>query len=223
MIKQLFANRIRFISLSMCLILILNISMFSQNSESKKQITNNIGDTKTIELLKEITISSPTVVEKATINFIGYKLKTSLKNDQKSIDIPPFFHDIYDNKKLDILKASEIQNTYCLFKMYPNSPDFDYIMAVENKKNIADKKYAAISIEGGKFAKVTIIKKGHTAVGAMVAYLIEKWIPENNFKLSNKPVFIQYDERFELEYQKFGCKGNEYLGKPIIDIFIGIE
>lgn len=176
-----------------------------------------------LELIEKLVIGNPEIITKETTNYIGLVLKTSMKNDQKAKDIPPFFHDIYDNNKLEMVKSRKDDSTYCLFKMYPNTPDFDYIMAVENKDNLTNNDYDNISISGGKFVKITFIKRGHAEVGAIVRYIIEKWIPENKCKLGNKPIIIQYDERFKAEYQKYGYEGDKYLGNPIADLYVGIE
>jgi predicted transcriptional regulator YdeE len=63
---------------------------------------------------------------------IGYMITTSLERNQKKKDIPPFYHEIYDNDKLSVLGRANNRNMYCVFNIHEKGQDFDYCAAVEN-------------------------------------------------------------------------------------------
>ncbi len=55
-------------------------------------------------LIRKNIVTKPKVVELDEKNCIGYKKTTSFEGNQKKKDIPPFYHDVYDNDKLSALR-----------------------------------------------------------------------------------------------------------------------
>ena len=51
---------------------------------------------------------------------IGYMITTSFKGNQKKKDIPPFYHEIYDNDKLSVLRKDNDENMFCIFNIHKN-------------------------------------------------------------------------------------------------------
>ncbi|MBN2610119.1 MAG: effector binding domain-containing protein [Bacteroidales bacterium] len=168
-------------------------------------------------------LSTPKVSQLEAMKFIGYKITTTLKNNQQKEDIPPFYHKIYDNSKLDILKSGGEFKMYCIFDLHENQEDLDYYVAVENKTTINDKTFAQIQLPAGKYIQVELLKKNNKTVSMIMMYIKNMWMKTNGYKERNAPAFILYDERFHTNYQKFGCKGNDYLGNPLAVLYLPID
>ncbi len=177
-------------------------------------------------LLKSI-IRKNIVTQPKVINFnekqcIGYKITTSFKGNQKKKDIPPFYHDIYDNDKLKALRQDNDMNMYCIFNVHENGKDFDYYVATENKAGISGENYSEITLPQGRYVQIEFMKRNHTAAGQIVGYT-KMWIESNGYEERNSPPFILYDERFHSNYQKFGCKDDTYLGDPIAVLYAPLK
>lgn len=173
-------------------------------------------------IAKKYMISKPKAIQLKAMTFIGYKITTTLKSNKQKEDIPPFYHDIYDNNKLDVLKSSSEQKMYCIFDLYENQEDIDYYVAVEDKTNINDK-YAKIQLPAGKYIEVEVLKRNNKTVNMIMMYMKNMWMKANGYKERKSPPFILYDERFHLNYQKYGCKGDDYLGNPYATIYLPVE
>jgi len=168
-------------------------------------------------------LSAPKIIQLSAIKCIGYKISTTLKDNKQKEDIPPFYHNIYDNKKMDVLNSGSELNMYCIFDMHKNQEDFDYYIAVENKTGIKDKTYAEIELPAGKYIEVELLKRNNKTVSMIMMYVRKIWILKSSYKERKAPAFILYDERFHANYQKYGCKGNNYLGTPFATLYLPIE
>jgi predicted transcriptional regulator YdeE len=166
-------------------------------------------------IIRKNMVGQPEVIELEEKKCIGYMISTSLVGNQKKKDIPPFYHDIYDNDKLGVLREDNDQYMYCIYNLHENGKDFDYYVAVENKKGISADSYCEITLPKGKYVQVEFMKRNHTAAALMVVYIRKLWIGLNGYESRNSPTFMLYDERFHGNYQKFGCKDGNYLGDPI--------
>lgn len=162
-------------------------------------------------------------IQLPTKELIGYSITTTRRNNQQKEDIPPFFHNIYDNNMLDTLNCDSELKMHCVFNLHKNQEDFDYYIAVENK--IEDKKdeYAKIKISAGKYIQVEFIKRNNKVVNMIIMYMRGVWMKSNGYKERNAAPYIMYDERFHSNYQKFGYKGNDYLGEPIATLYLPVE
>lgn len=168
-------------------------------------------------------LTIPKVIQLPTMKFVGYKITTSLKNNRQKQDIPPFFHDIYDGNKLDVIKPGGEFKMYCLFNMHENQEDFDYFTAVENNTELNKDTFARIQTPAGKYIQLEFLKRNNKAVAMIVMFLRLIWIKKNGYKERKAPFFIVYDERFHKNYKAYGCSGNEYLGNPVATMFLPIE
>ena len=167
-------------------------------------------------------VTQPVVVNLAEKKCIGYRITTSFKGNQKKKDIPPFYHDIYDNDKLKILRQDNDMNMYCIFNIHENGKDFDYYVAVENKMDKHGKNYSEITLPKGQYVKIEFMKRNHTAAGQIVGYT-KLWIESNGYEGQNKPPFILYDNRFHRNYKEFGCKNGNYLGDPVAALYVPVK
>ena len=174
-------------------------------------------------LIRKNIVTQPKLIDLNEKQCIGYMITTSFKGNQKKKDIPPFWHDIYDNDKLSILKKDDDENMYCIFDFHNNGKDFDYYVAVENKTGISGESYSEITLPKGKYVQVEFMKRNHTAAALIAGYTRKIWIELNGYKERNSPAFILYDERFDQNYKKHGCKGKDYLGDPIATLHIPLE
>jgi len=168
-------------------------------------------------------LSTPKTIKLPDKKLIGYSITTTIKNNKQKEDIPPFYHDIYDNNKLGILKSDDEFNMYCIFDMHLNQEDFDYYITVENKTGIDDDEYAQIQIPEGKYIQVELIKRNNKTVSMIIFYIRNIWLKSNGYKERKAPLIILYDQRFHTNYQKYGCRGNDYLGMPVATLQIPVE
>ena len=172
---------------------------------------------------KKNLLSEPGVVLLEEKPCIGYSTTTTLKGNRKRKDIPPFFHDVYDNNKLGHLWTPYARNMYCIFDMHKNGQDFDYYIATDNKTNQHNNTYAEITIPNGKYVTVDLMKRNHTSVSKIMMYLRAIWIEANGYKARNSPAFILYDERFHSNYRLYGYFDGNYPGEPIASLYIPLE
>ena len=169
------------------------------------------------------TVSKPSVIELKEKSCIGFSITTTMKDDKKKEDIPPFFHDVYDNGKLNQLWHGHDRNMYCIFNLHPNMQDFDYYIATDNHHEQTNNEYKEITIPAGKYVTVEFLKINHTAVSKIMMYLRAIWLRENGYKARNSPAFILYDERFHSNYEQYGCVGGNYPGRPVATYFLPVE
>ena len=177
-------------------------------------------------IMKSITkknmLSAPRAIQLPAMKFIGYKITTTLKNNKQKEDIPPFYHEIYDNNKLDVLKSGPELKMYCIFDLHENQEEFDYYVAVENATGINDETHAKIQLAAGKYIRVDLLKRNNKTVSLIMMYIRNTWMKANAYKERNAPSFILYDERFHTNYQKYGCKGDDYLGNPVAALYLPV-
>ena len=168
-------------------------------------------------------ISPPKLIELEDKPCIGYTISTSVEGDRKKEDIPPFFHQIYDNNKLGPLWNKDDRNMYCIFNMHKNGKNFDYYIATENKLNLHNAEYAEITIPKGKYVMVELLKKNHTAVSEIMMFLRGAWMKAHGYKPANTPAFILYDERFHINYQIYGSVNGNYPGNPVATLYMPVK
>ena len=188
-----------------------------------KSIKNLIMHLVVTKSAKKHLVTRPEIVSLPEKKLIGYSIHTSIRNNQKQKDIPPFFHEVYDNNKLAKLNSGNELNMHCVFDMHENNEDFEYYVAVEDKTIKQSNGYATITLPSGIYVKTEFIKKNHKAVGMVLMYLRKFWVGKNGYKERLAPPFILYDERFHSNFRKYGCNGDNYLGKPVSVIYIPVE
>ena len=174
-------------------------------------------------LIRKNLVTQPKVVDLEESQCIGYKITTTFKDNQKKRDIPPFYHEVYDNDKLSALRQDNDDKMYCIFDFHENGQDFDYYVTVENKKSIGDENYAHVTLPPGRYVQVEFMKRNHGAAALVVGYTKKIWIELNGYRERNCPIFILYDERFHSNYRKYGCEGDNYLGDPLAVLHIPVE
>ncbi len=173
--------------------------------------------------VKANVISKPKTIILPTKNLIGYSIATTIKNNKQKEDIPPFYHNIYDNNKLDVLKGSNKFNMYCVFDMHANQFDFDYYIAVENNTGNNNKQFAHIQMPKGKYIQLEFLKRNNKTVSLIIVYIKNYWIKQNGYTERKAPVVILYDDRFHKNYHKYGCINNNYIGAPVATMYIPVK
>ncbi|MFW5879861.1 MAG: GyrI-like domain-containing protein [bacterium] len=175
------------------------------------------------KIVKNNMLSTPKAIQLPAMKFIGYSISTTLKNNKQKEDIPPFYHDIYDNNKLASIKPDGDFTMYCIFNMHENNEDFDYYVTVENKTDITDEAYSKIQIPAGKYIQAELLKRNNKTVAMIMLYIRTIWIKANGYKERKAPPFIIYDERFHANFQKYGYRGGDYLGNPNATLYLPVE
>jgi AraC family transcriptional regulator len=174
-------------------------------------------------IAKKNMLSPPKIIQLPAMKFVGYKITTTLKNNRQKEDIPLFYHDIYDNNKLNILKPDGEYRLYCIFNLNENREDLDYYVAVENKTEISGESYARVKTPAGKYIQVEFIKRNNKTVNMIMLYIRNIWMKSKKYNERKSPTYILYDERFHSNFQKYGRRGHDYLGNPIATLFLPIE
>jgi len=150
---------------------------------------------------------------------VGIVLKTSFKDERNKQEIPPFFHKILEDKKLEKVPNRINENQLCIFKMKRNCPEFDYVMGVEvNRINGIPEGMESTILSKSKYATLTIVKRGPEDVGKAFGHIIKKWIPKSIYIPTGEPMFIYYDNRF---FSIFNEKG--YDGNPLATVYVPIK
>ena len=168
-------------------------------------------------------VTAPKVIELQQKRCIGYRITTSFKGNRKKREIPPFYHDIYDNDKLSDLRQEGDDRMYCVFDLHENGQDFDYYVSVENRSGVEKQGCSEITLPAGRYAQVTFMKRNHTAAAMVVGYTKCVWISANGYEERHAPTFIQYDGRFHRNYRAHGCRSGNYPGRPIAVLHIPLK
>jgi len=161
----------------------------------------------------------PKVVNKSEMKIIGLVLHTSFIEGKNKKEIPPFFHKVFEEKKLEKVSNRINQNQLCVFKMKKNNPNFDYVMGVEvnSLDNIPEGMESTILSES-MYVSLKIVKRGPEDVGKAFETIINNWIPKSNYNPTGAPLFIYYDDEF---FSVFNEKG--YEGNPLATVFVPVK
>ena len=174
-------------------------------------------------IIRKNVVTPPKLIDFKKKHCIGYRITTTFKGNQKKNDIPPFYHDVYDNDKLHILRQDNDENMYCIFDLHENGRDFDYYVTVENQAGIHGEDYAEITLPEGRYVQVEFMKRNHSAAARIVLYIRMIWIELNGYEARKDPLFILYDDRFHRNYSKYGCAGENYLGDPVAVLHVPVK
>lgn len=159
------------------------------------------------------------VVEKSAMNVIGLMLHTSFKDGRNKTEIPPFFHKVLDEKRLDNVPDRINENQLCLFRMQRNNPDFDYLMGVEvsELKNMPEE-MTGVTLKSSKYVSAKIVKRGPEDVGKAFEYIYKSWMPKSIYIPTGAPAFIYYDSEF---FSVFNSR--DYAGNPMATVYVPIK
>lgn len=161
----------------------------------------------------------PKIVQKDELKVIGLVLHTSFKDGRFRTEVPPFFHKVLEEGKLEKVPNRINRNQLCIFKMKKDSPDFDYIMGVEaGSLDEIPEGMESITLPKSEYAILTIVKRGPEDVAKAIKYIYEEWLPESDYVSTGAPGFIYYDDRFFSVFNKHG-----YGGNPVADIYVPIK
>ncbi len=151
----------------------------------------------------------PKIITKNEMKIIGLVLHTSFTNEKSKKEIPPFFHKVLEEKKLEEIPNRINENQLCIFKMTRNCPDFDYVMGVEvSNTDKIPQGMESVLLSKSDYASLTIVKKGPEDVGKAFEHILKNWIPKSIYIPTGAPGFIYYDDRFFSIFNKNGYEGN---------------
>lgn len=159
------------------------------------------------------------IVMKSAIQVVGITLKTSFKDERHKTEIPPFFHKVLEEGKLESVSDRLNANQLCVFEMKKDEPDFIYTMGVEvNKTDKAPQEMTKMLLPASKYVAIKIIKRGPEDVGTAFGHIFKEFIPNSIYIPTGKPAFIYYDEEF---FGIFNEKG--YAGNPLATVYVPIK
>ena len=168
-------------------------------------------------------VGKPEVVERRGTSCVGYRISTSMKDNRKSKDIPPFFHEVYDGRKLEGFRKDGGRDVYCIFGAMSEEGDFDYYVAEAGGDREPAEGEETISLAPGTYVRTEVLKKNHGAVAGVLGYIMTVWLRRNGYVGRKAPSFIVYDERFHRNYERYGCIDGSYPGSPVAVLMIPVD
>lgn len=164
---------------------------------------------------KKYTIEIKTIKEKKIVAFL---LKTSFAENRQAKEIPPFFHQVMEDRSLEDVPNRLNDNQVCILDR--KGELFDYYMGVEvsNFENVP-KGMKTYIIPASKYVVVSFIKRGNQDGLDVVGFTLHKWIPENGYTFNKGiPPFINYGKKFIPIYYEKG-----YAGNPVGEFWVAIK
>ncbi len=164
---------------------------------------------------KQYSVEIKTIREKKVVAF---NLKTSFSENRQAKEIPPFFHQVMEERSLEDIPNRLNDNQICVLDRKGDL--FDYYMGVEvaNFDNVPDGMETAI-IPAGKYVVVSFIKRGNKDGLDVAGFTLNKWIPENGYTFNNGiPPFMNYGKKFSQVYYEKG-----YAGNPVGEFWVAVE
>ncbi len=159
------------------------------------------------------------IIEKPEMSIVGITLKTSFKDDRNKTEIPPFFHNVLEEGKLEQIPDRLNTNQLCVFEMKKDNPDFNYTMGVEvSKTDNAPHEMTKLTLPAGKYVAIKIIKRGPEDVGQAFGYIYKEYIPNSIYIPTGEPAFIYYDDEFFNIYNEKG-----YAGNPLATVYVPVK
>jgi len=159
------------------------------------------------------------IIEKPEMNVVGITLKTSFKDDRNKTEIPPFFHHVLEEGKLENVPDRLNTNQLCVFEMKKDNPDFNYTMGVEvSKTENAPAGMTQLKLPASKYVAIKIIKRGPEDVGQAFGYIYKEFIPNSIYIPTGEPAYIYYDDEF---FSIFNEKG--YAGNPLATVYVPVK
>jgi predicted transcriptional regulator YdeE len=159
------------------------------------------------------------IIEKPKMTVVGISLKTSFKDDRNKTEIPPFFHHVLEEGKLETVPNRINTNQLCVFEMKKNNPDFNYTMGVEvTENNNVPQEMTRLILPSSKYVAIKIIKRGPEDVGKAFGYVYKEFIPNSIYVPTGEPAFIYYDDEFFSIYNEKG-----YAGNPLATVYVKLE
>jgi len=159
------------------------------------------------------------IIEKPEMIVVGITLKTSFTDDRNKTEIPPFFHHVLEDGKLEQVSDRINSNQLCVFEMKKDNPDFNYTMGVEvSKTEKAPKEMTKLKLPASKYVAIKIIKRGPEDVGRAFGYIYKEFIPNSIYIPTGEPAFIYYDDEFFSIYNEKG-----YGGNPLATVYVPIK
>ncbi|MFP4471222.1 MAG: GyrI-like domain-containing protein [Bacteroidota bacterium] len=163
-------------------------------------------------------MNNPEIISREAVRVAGLTLHTSFARDRNKTEIPPFFHKVLEEKKLEQIPGRLNQNQLCIFLMKKDSPDFDYLMGVEiNAGEEIPEHTDSMVLSGGDYVRMSIVKRGPEDVGRAFGYLYNEWMSGSGYVPSGAPAFIYYDEQFFTVFNSTG-----YAGNPPATVYIPV-
>lgn len=159
------------------------------------------------------------IVDKQALSVVGITLKTSFSNDRNKSEIPPFFHKILKEGRLDDVPGRLNLNQLCVFEMKKGVPDFNYTMGVEVMENsIVPTGMNKLYLPASLYVSVRTVKRGPEDVGKAFGFIYKEYIPNSIYVPTGAPSFIYYDKEF---FDVFNARG--YDGNPMATIYVPVK
>lgn len=180
-----------------------------------KQGTQSKASETIVENGKKYTIEIKTIEEKKVVAFL---LKTSFAENRQAKEIPPFFHQVMEDRSLENVPNRLNDDQVCVLDRKGDL--FDYYMGVEvsNFENVPEGMKTYI-IPASKYVVVSFIKRGNKDGLDVAGFTLNKWIPENGYTFNNGIApFMNYGKKFSQIYYEKG-----YAGNPVGEFWVAIK
>jgi AraC family transcriptional regulator len=172
-----------------------------------------------INTQKKIEKMEVKITEKSAMIIAGITLKTSFKDDRNKTEIPPFFHHVLEEGKLETVPNRINTNQLCVFELKKDNPDFNYTMGVEvSETSNAPHEMTKLTLPASKYAAIKTIKRGPEDVGKAFGFIYKEFIPNSIYIPTGEPAFIYYDDEF---FSIFNTKG--YAENPLATVYVPIK
>ncbi len=172
-----------------------------------------------IKTTKTNSQMEPKVIVKPEMVVYGISLKTSFANGRNKKEIPPFFHHVLEEGRLEMVSGRLNSNQLCVFEMKKDNPDFFYTMGVEvSGVSQLPEGMTKIKLPASKYIAVKIIKRGPEDVGNAFGFIYKEYIPNSIYIPTGEPAFIYYDDEFFSIYNEKG-----YAGNPLATVYVPVK
>ena len=196
------------IVISLTLILFVSIYLLVSNNSTTEHHSKNAAMKADVKM-----------IEKPEMHVAGISLQTSFTNDRNKKEIPPFFHHVLEEGKLERVPDRLNTHQLCVFEMKKDNPDFNYTMGVEvSQFSNAPAEMTRLTLPASLYVSIKIIKRGPEDVGRAFGYIYKEFIPGSIYVPTGEPAFIYYDDEF---FSVFNEKG--YAGNPMATVYVPVK
>jgi len=160
------------------------------------------------------------VVDSPERKIVGLVLDTSFSGQRQVAEIPPFFHRVMEEGKLNAVPYRVNGNQICAFVVDPGTPNFTYYMGVEVEDlDFVPCGMRPLTISACRCARTAFVKRGNADVMKALDHVVKTWMPANGFMhAEDTPGFVTYDAAFLKTYAAQGFAGN-----PVAHLWVPVK
>jgi AraC family transcriptional regulator len=137
------------------------------------------------------------IISKKTFSIIGIELKTTNREGKNFVEIPQFWKQVIQKKKIGKIPNKKQPGTVLGICMdFRADGDFSYIIGSEvtNTDNVPDDMVSK-KIPDAKYAVFLARGKMPDSIQNTFKYIYHEWLPKSKYQHAGSPEFELYDER----------------------------